>query len=300
MSNGAASAIWSKQKRWSAAADRLKSQLNTWRTAAFALGIAGAFLETLSTQVPSGRAQQICALAGALCLGIIPVLTLRKLGPERGRAWVRTRSASEGLKSEVYAFLARAAPYDETAGAGQILLDKASGIEESVEDLLRYQAGEESDESGKPEQLTPEEYLAKRVHDQIDWYRPKAAGFERKARRLRSIELVLAITAAALAAAAGVYGDSLSVLGWSFVFAAWVAVLTTIGGAITAHVGASRYDFLITSYLGTARRLEDLASRWQAAPGGAAPSPEWSEFVKDCENAISTDNQGWMAKWTKA
>jgi hypothetical protein len=30
--------------------------------------------------------------------------------------------------------------------------------------------------------------------------------------------------------------------------------------------------------------------------GNVAPSPEWTQFVKSCEEVISAENRGWMAK----
>ncbi|HTF01150.1 MAG TPA: hypothetical protein VK621_21265, partial [Bradyrhizobium sp.] len=43
--------------------------------------------------------------------------------------------------------------------------------------------------------------------------------------------------------------------GVQFDFAAFTAVLTTVAGAVLAHVEASRFDFLVTTYLATARGL---------------------------------------------
>jgi len=299
MSNLAAD-VWLRHERWSAAAGLVKTGLGRWRTVVFGLGISGAFLATLATQFPPGTGQKICAAVGALCLAIIPVLTQRKLKPESARAWARARSASEGLKSEVYRYRAQVAPYDDPATADHLLRDNASAIEEAVDDLVRHQARAEPEGSPPPGPLGPEEYVAERVRDQIDYYRPSSRTYERRAGRLRTVEFILALTAAVLAASAGVFDAKLSVLGGTFVFGAWVAVLTTIGGSITAQIGVTRYDFLVTSYLGTARRLEDLATRWPPVGGGEVPSPEWTKFVQECEDAISTENRGWMAKWTKS
>jgi hypothetical protein len=50
------------------------------------------------------------------------------------------------------------------------------------------------------------------------------------------------------------------------------------------------------SYTGTARRLEDLVNQWRFPKGNR---PSWSSFVKLCEDAISLENEGWLAKWMK-
>jgi hypothetical protein len=59
---------------------------------------------------------------------------------------------------------------------------------------------------------------------------------------------------------------------------------------VLAHVEASRYDFLVTTYLATARRLENRRNRSQEP---------WSDFVNDCEGILATENTSWIAKWTK-
>lgn len=68
-------------------------------------------------------------------------------------------------------------------------------------------------------------------------------------------------------------------------------MLTTIASSVLAHIEASRLDYLATSYMAAARRLEDLLS---------GEHGEWSDFVNACENIIATENASWMAKWTKS
>jgi hypothetical protein len=69
-----------------------------------------------------------------------------------------------------------------------------------------------------------------------------------------------------------------------------VAVVTTIGGTIAAYAAGSRYEFQATTFHATARQLKDLLGDWAV---GARP---WSDFVRGCEDAISAENRGWMAK----
>ncbi len=63
-------------------------------------------------------------------------------------------------------------------------------------------------------------------------------------------------------------------------------------------MAASRYDFLVMSYHATARRLEDLVNDWRS--DGAPTDPAaWSAFVRACEDAISVENESWLAKWAE-
>ena len=84
-------------------------------------------------------------------------------------------------------------------------------------------------------------------------------------------------------------------------FSAWVAVVTTLGTALAAHVAANRYDFIVMSYTGTALRLEDLVAEWRSRPArpGGADVAAWSAFVKLCEQAISIENESWLAKFAE-
>jgi hypothetical protein len=77
----------------------------------------------------------------------------------------------------------------------------------------------------------------------------------------------------------------------------WVAVVTTVGAAITAHIAAARYELLIISYLSTARQLRSLLRRWE---GESDKSPAAADMlVRECEDVISRENESWMAAWSR-
>jgi hypothetical protein len=137
--------------------------------------------------------------------------------------------------------------------------------------------------------LTRDEYVQQRVRGQIAFY-SKAETYRTSATRLRRVKFVLALAATLITAVASVTGKSAPIFGISFDVAALTAVLTTIAGSVLAHIEASRFDYLVISYLATARRLED---QMNVAEGS------WSDFVNACENIIATENASWMAKWTK-
>ncbi len=127
------------------------------------------------------------------------------------------------------------------------------------------------------------------VRQQIDrYYRPKARFFAKRSEQFRHAEIALAGFAAVVGAVA-TYSREFRMLG------PWVAVITTVSGSIAAHGAAGRFDFQATTFYATARQLEDLVEDWTAA-GKTAPGAEWSEFVHACEDAISAENRGWMAK----
>jgi hypothetical protein len=78
----------------------------------------------------------------------------------------------------------------------------------------------------------------------------------------------------------------------------WIAVVTTAGTAITAHLAASRYDHQAMIYLLTADRLEGLRDEWIVNPN-KHDSAVIANFVDNCEHAISTENESWLAEWMR-
>jgi hypothetical protein len=94
----------------------------------------------------------------------------------------------------------------------------------------------------------------------------------------------------------GVAGKEL--FGIRFDFVALTAVLTTIAGAVLAHIEATRCDFLVMIYRATARRLSAQIAK--IGDVNALSPEKWSDFVNRCEAIISEENTSWAAKWTKA
>ena len=285
---------WRRHEQWSTLASRLKSRIGFWRTTSLVLGAAGALLQTAAVALGTGIAGMSVSVIGAIALLFVPFIGRYFLTPEQVREWLRARSMSEGLKSLVFRYRARAAPFAE--GDRVIQLKNAGKKAESswVEAFAVELAGVEDRGGTPPPALDPDAYVAQRVRDQIDrYYRPSARINASRARTLRRAEL----TMAALAAALGGLTAALKIpaAGMSSGLGPWVAVLTTIGGAIAAHAAASRYDQQARVYFATARQLEDLLDEW-TADGKPQDPARWSAFVTACEEAISAENRGWMAK----
>ena len=118
----------------------------------------------------------------------------------------------------------------------------------------------------------------------MKWYNEKSDTFAAMTKRLRVIELILAAAATLITAIAGIAGKS--ILGIPFDAAAFTAVLTTLAGAVLAHVEASRYDFLVMANRATARRLESTKSVPAALVGFCErlrEHPLGRKYVLDCE-----------------
>jgi hypothetical protein len=290
-----------RQAEWSQTANHLKSQIDRTRWLVFLLSVLGALAAAVASQMPAAEQVSITlaprtwvAVIGVVCLASATFFTSRLLGAEHVIAWVRARVIAEGLKSAAYKFAARAAPYNDpdAAKAARLLDDERQKIERDGDDLLPRMVKAKDAGSVPRQLLSPDEYVAKRVQWQIqEFYRPGANEYRAQASRLRRVEFVLALAATLITAIASVTGKTALISGVTFDIAALTAVLTTIASSVLAHVEASRLDYLATSYLAVARRLEDLLNK---QPG------DWSDFVNACETAIATENASWMAKLTKA
>jgi SMODS and SLOG-associating 2TM effector domain 1/Protein of unknown function (DUF4231) len=285
---------------WSETADRLKLRLDRVRWLVFASSISGALAAALASQISTAGStvstHSIFAAIGTVLLATSTFVSSRFLRDNDLQAWVRARAASEALKREAFRYAAHAKPYDHAATADQILITERSKIEDGVDNLSDLTVSAKRRGSSPRAPLTAQQYREQRIEDQVKkFYRPKAEQYRKIASRLRTIEFLLALAATAITALAGVVGKTIPVGVDRFDLAALTAVLTTVSGAILAHIEASRYQYLVTSYLATARRLEDVAADSIAA---AADPNSWSDFVNRCEDIIATENNSWMAKWT--
>ena len=286
--------LWSRHAQWSSAAARLKKHVSIWRAAMLMLSTGGAFLQTAAAALAPSTIASVAAVGGAVALATVPFIAVKLLGTERVRGWLRARSVSEGLKSEVFRFQAGAAPYDGEGRASK-LVEAGRNLEVWVEALAVDLASVEARPSVPPGRLDPEGYVKLRVNDQIDgYYRPRARWNANRARLFRALEMTTAFMAAALGAlmAALQLGAGASGGGRG---GEWVAVITTIGGALAAHAAANRYDEQARIFFATARRLQDVRDDW-IAKGRPTASEPWSELVNACEEAISVENRSWMAK----
>jgi SMODS and SLOG-associating 2TM effector domain 1/Protein of unknown function (DUF4231) len=283
--DGQVEGLWRQQSIWSQTANRMKAAIGHARFAALALTVAGAVLATLAARLPAGQARvgSVLAVAAAVGVGLVPLLRPRCSGRVL-RDWTRARSASEALKSEVYLYLAGAGDYrgEDRDRQLRVCTDR---VRYEVVDLLRHSVNIEPAQRALPDVYDYGSYLRVRVDGQVeDYYRPKARQLQVRLSQFRRVEVVLAVAGVVL----GALAVSLAEVG----LGAWIAVVTTVSASVTAHVGATRYEYQLIEYLRTADELTRL--RRDAA---ATTSPiELDQLVVQCERVISIQNEGWMAK----
>lgn len=279
---GVVDQIWREQSQWSALADRMKRGIENARAMALVLIIVVAVLGTGSAALSGADALsgRILAAGAALGAALVPILRPR-FGSAAIRDWTRARSVSEALKSDVYRWLAQ--PQVTELSDLQARLDT---LHDDTTDLRERLDGVEAQPRPLPAVNDPSTYVTVRVLGQIEsFYRPRARQLKKRLDRFDRAALGLAFIGALLGAAAAVFGTGI---------AAWIAVVTTIGTALSAHVAATRYRFQRLEYLRTAGRLSQLGDHVDLSSTEAATA-----LIHAAEEAITAENQAWMAKLVK-
>lgn len=284
---------WERHQFWSAIANQQKKAVIASRRLALVFGVAGAITETLAAQFLAWpQVARIFSLAGAVILAITPFLA-KGFGREQILKWIRARSASEGLKTQVFLRMANAGNY-AAAGADQTLQEYVAKIDASAKDLAAEGRDTRQQFKPLPKVARPRDYLDQRVRQQIfDFYEKKIRELESDLRACNRAALILTVIAAVIGATAGIVRHE----SWGV----WSAVFTTIAGAVAAYMAAGRYEHLIISYQYTVNQLNAFRANFE--PKVAAETvtqADFAAFVLECENIISIENQGWMAAWDKS
>jgi hypothetical protein len=279
---------WRQQSVWSQGAGNLKATLFRTRKIVLWLTVSAAILATLGVQITvvSATWGRVFAAAAAVAVGLV-TFAQRATSRKQVQDWVRARSVSEGLKGEVFRFLAGVVPY-RAADRADVLkrnIDKMLG---DAKDLARCTIGVTPEERPLPAVSDIDTYIAERVREQIAiYYRPQSEAMKRLADRYRAVVNVLAIVAMLL-------GLGAAFTGWQQ-FAGWAPVVTTVIAAVAAHAAVNRYDALALEYARTDQQLERLLLERPTGTGADRQAAD-DRFVAEAEAVISVQNESWMAR----
>ena len=297
-SKSALAYVWGKYREFALTSRKRKEELTSWRYRVLLFGIIGAILGTLCQESIRAGFNNIDNLSwvpsalgwlSAIAIGLATYFGKEIVNPYQEKNWIRSRSMAEALKTEIYLFLSNTTPYD-TDSKPEVLIKKTEELLKQVEDLPTEVISEEQKQKDMPtEDLTVDEYIQKRVNDQINnFYIQRSNELKQKMERNKNIGLSLGVIAVIL----GVLGAT----GWT---AGWVAVISTITASIAAYAYAGRYQYLIISYQTTADKLERLSTSWKVKGKTDADKEERNKFIIECEEVISIENSAWMAEMIK-
>lgn len=287
----AVASVWRMQSIWSQTANRLKSGADRWRTTGLLLGLLAAVLGVGSSQLMEHFVElgRVAALLSSLAAAGT-AFALQKASAQQLSEWVRARSVAEALKSETYLWLAGLGPYGAGPGTGDAteLTRRTGRVLDAASDLSRHARDIEAVARELPAVTGVESYVTHRLTPQLDgYYRPKARGMARKVRTTEWAEGGLALLSVVLAGVAAVFAVEEA--------AAWVPVVATAGGAVTAHAAAAKYAYQEIEFSRTAAELDRLIQQWT---DGGRTEAEAHRLAERGEHVISIQNESWMAKWT--
>lgn len=209
--------------------------------------------------------------------------------------WFAGRALAETVKSQVWRYMMRVAPYDAADADRQLGIDIAT--------MLRRRGGfrQATDRlPERPQQITEQMravraldldhrrdyYVAQRILDQAEWYRRRSTASSRSAARAFWLSLAFQIAAAGAALLALVEGvDVLRIM----------ALLGAVAVAMTAWSQLNRFDELARAY-GSALQELLLIS---AMAEGISSEEQLAETVQDAEEAVGREHRLWVARRTQ-
>lgn len=292
------SEIWERRNKWAEASGRFQDTIKWARLGQLGLIIVGSVFATASASgIPFENPadgtlsfnNKVLAGVGTVALALVAWVQQQFLTVAKVERWPRARAAAEAIKSEVYRFQAGAKPYEDLSTEDALksgLQRLTSNIDvhtELVDDLLPYL---KTVKKGRPAPgvLDQDAYIAKRLLEQADvFYLPRSQEHFGRMRLIRIMVGVLGLISAIVSA--------LMASGYIAGLGAWVAVLTTVSLAVATYASLQRLEFLAATYAKQAKRLKRLAQGWRIGRWD-----NWSDFVNECENTISSENKDWMAE----
>jgi len=173
-----------------------------------------------------------------------------------GNKWIHLRSAAEAIKSEIFRYRMKAAPYTDDECAKTSRESKlAASMKDISLTLVQTEVNRTSIASvsrNQPERLTflqPEEYLKTRLDDQIGYFTKK---IELLYKRLKKIQFGIYL--------AGGTGTFLAAFNQDI----WVALTTALATAFAARLEMDQIESSLVRYNQALTNLRNIRSWWNA------------------------------------
>jgi hypothetical protein len=219
-----------------------------------------------------------------------------------GNKWVLLRGSTEAIKQEIYRYRARAEIYSKQetirTSAEVKLARKVETISRRLMQTevnlsaLRLYEGPLPPDSILAESddglsfLTPDQYLAFRLQDQLNFYRGRAVKLERQLRRYQWL-IYLAGAAGTLLAAVG--------------FDLWIALTTALVTAFTTYLEYQQIENTLIKYNQGATDLANVRAWWLALSAEEQAIQEnIDKLVSHTERIIKNEHAGWVQEMQDA
>ena len=217
-----------------------------------------------------------------------------------GKRWVLMRSASEGIKREIYRYRLRATGYTADDTREKKLAEAVEGItrclsrtEANTMALPIYKGPVPPVNTASPRDdgmslLSTDQYVALRLEDQLGFYRRKTVTLEKDLSRLQIYVLL-----------AGAAGTLLAALGGHFVI--WIALTTAVASAAMTYLSYRQTESTLTVYNQTATDLDNILSWWTSLePEEQALRENIEALATHTEQVLAEELAGWTQRMTDA
>jgi SMODS and SLOG-associating 2TM effector domain 1/SMODS and SLOG-associating 2TM effector domain 3 len=283
--------VWRRYRIWTITSRHLKTVNESWKRRLILLTLAGTACGTLAPF--AGRwlegpwPARIVALLGTVCLALATYLGKELLDSKREERWMRARIAAEVYKSEASKYLVQVAPYEAPDRTAR-LSARLAELDPLTKGLVPEQVSEAETTAGMPGAWwSVDEYVAKRLTEQIDWYRARAGDHTRATAKGRKATLTLGGIAVLLSAVTGATASD------GTLPAGLLGIVTTAGGAIGGYFQAGHYEALALKYRETADALERRRAEF-----ATAAVPDQHRLVADVEGILQAENAAWLSQLT--
>ena len=279
--------LWQRYRTWADTSAHLKTANASAKRNVLVLTILGTTLATLGPFAGSG-AGRVVPMLGAAALALATYFGKELLDTKNEEKWTRARAGAEAYKSEAQKYLVQTAPYDGP--------DRASHLKKRMDEVAKVTR------DVMPDDITParmtkdmpqapwtiDEYLTKRVNEQVTWYRIKAKSHADAMAKGRTIALSLGGLSVLLSAVTGATTEGATVS------AAVLGIVTTAGGAIGAYFQAGHYEALALKYRETAEALTSLGVEFKTSLTPQSPA----NLVSTAEAIMQAENASWLTELT--
>jgi hypothetical protein len=224
---------------------------------------------------------------------VIPILISVLVGMNArfrdGNKWVLLRAAAESVKQHVFRYRTKSGAYSEDQCKTQSAsTELASNIRDITSNLGQSEANRSSlrhqplIEPDRNEFLTAEEYLNKRIDDQINY-------FERTTRKLYR-QLLIFQTLILLAGGAGTF---LAAVHQEI----WVALATALATAMAAKLELDQVENSLVQYNTALMSLRNIKSWWKGlSPWEKTRQKNIDLLVDQTETTLEHETAGWVQK----
>lgn len=291
--------ILARRKSYDNTARVLQSRAHVVELGVLTLGVVAVFLSVFDSQIDaSDTIHEVFRWVLIVVPAVVAALIALDGVLASGKRWLLIRATCEAIKREIFVWRTRTGVYapgavssnpDQPGDATELLANRVAVIEADLMGSIVAatthfeRAGESSyvgatkDDDGLS-QLDASGYVRLRLADQLAYYRRKIARLNPQRRTYQVVGIC-----------AGVTGSILSTAGET----AWVAVAFAIGAAMGAYARQRQLDTTLLGFSRASAALEEIRTRWDAAPPQRHTDVRFEQLVHDVEHALEAEQSNW-------